>query len=209
MLARFRNFTPRVNAQVGDMIRATIVCIDGDAVFEAWKRCSSDAGFRITPDHGRLKNSFGTKNELPKMLCNVHIEEKGYLPCVAEIQILLHDIYEIKNMSHRECAHALLSLVMVIAARRSQACTRFAAPRRSRRFSTRTRQRCSTRRKWRGITRVRLRPRSSSRSLKHNERGREVQSSRVSLQAEIASVARDTITSARRPALPTKAGANT
>ena len=66
-----------------------VVCVDGDAVFEAWKRCSSDAGFRITPDHGRVKNSFRSKDELPKLLCNAMVYEAGYLPVVAEIQILL------------------------------------------------------------------------------------------------------------------------
>lgn len=88
--------------QVGDMIRATIVCVHGDGILEAWKRCSSDAGFRITPDHGRVKNSFRSKGELPKLLCNVHMDElAGYLPIVAEIQILLLGVYEIKSFNHR------------------------------------------------------------------------------------------------------------
>ena len=95
--------------QVGDMIRATIVCVDGDGVLEAWKRCASDAGFRITPEHGRLKNSFRSAEELPKLLCNVILYEAGYLPAVAEIQILLLGIYKVKSLNHRACAHALLS----------------------------------------------------------------------------------------------------
>ena len=91
------------------MIRATIVCVDGDGILEAWKRCSSDAGFRITPEHGRLKNSFRSADELPKLLCNVQLENEGYLPTVAEIQILLLGIYQVKTLNHRECARALLS----------------------------------------------------------------------------------------------------
>ena len=92
-------------SQVGDMIRATIVCVDGDGILEAWTRCSSDAGFRITPDHGRVKNSFRSEGELPKLLCNVHMDElAGYLPIVAEIQILLLGVYEIKSFNHRKCA---------------------------------------------------------------------------------------------------------
>lgn len=86
------------------MIRATIVCVDGDGILEAWKRCSSDAGFRITPDHGRVKNSFRSKDELPKLLCNAMVYVAGYLPIVAEIQILLLGVYEIKSFNHREFA---------------------------------------------------------------------------------------------------------
>ena len=95
----------RASAQVGDMIRSTIVCVDGDGILEAWHRCSADSGFRITPDHGRLKNSFGTKkHQPPDMLLNVHVDETpDRLPIVAEVQIHLLGIYQLKELNHRYC----------------------------------------------------------------------------------------------------------
>ena len=78
------------------MLRATIVCADGDSVFEAWNRCAS--GFHI----GRLKNSFGTtKHQPPNMLLNVHFTPPGCIPMVGEIQIHLHGVFELKAHNHR------------------------------------------------------------------------------------------------------------
>ena len=94
-------------SQVGDMIRATIVCVDGDGVLEAWKRCSAETGFRITNDHGRMKNTFGTnKHQPPDMLLNVQFEMPDCLPLVAEIQIHLLGIFKLKARgarAHRKC----------------------------------------------------------------------------------------------------------
>ena len=66
------------------MLRATILCFDGAGVLAAWKRC--EAGFNITDDHGRLKNSFNTA-AVPMMLLNVQFDVPECLPVVAEIQI--------------------------------------------------------------------------------------------------------------------------
>ena len=39
---------------VGDMLRASIVCVDGDGVYNAWKRIASPAGFDVREGRGRL-----------------------------------------------------------------------------------------------------------------------------------------------------------
>ena len=88
--------------QVGDMLRATIVCADGKSVLEAWQRCSSADGFNITPEHGRLLNHFGTTDPRPpNMLLNAHVERVGCLPIAAEVQIHLLGIFELKEHHHR------------------------------------------------------------------------------------------------------------
>ena len=93
---------------MGDILRATIVCVDGESILEAFNRCSRH--FMITPEHGRAKNDFGTSVPVPRMLLNVIVDDPDSLPVIAEIQIHLLGIYKIKELNHRcECLRARAS----------------------------------------------------------------------------------------------------
>ena len=88
---------------VGDVLRATIVCSDGDTVLEAWSLISSPTGFDVRPGNGRLKNLIATTLPRPPcMLINVIVDsDDGHRPVLAEVQIELRSIIELATAQHK------------------------------------------------------------------------------------------------------------
>ena len=88
---------------VGDVLRATIVCADGDTLLEAWGLISSPTGFDVRPEHGRLKNLMATTLPRPPcMLINVIVDsDDGNRPVLAEVQIELRSIIELAMAQHK------------------------------------------------------------------------------------------------------------
>ena len=88
---------------VGDVLRATIVCADGDTLLEAWTLISSPTGFDVRPGNGRLKNLMATTLPRPPcMLINVIIDsDDGHRPVLAEVQIELRSIIELAMAQHK------------------------------------------------------------------------------------------------------------
>ena len=84
------------SGRMGDMLRAHLVGIDGEAVLEAWTRCCSR--FDITEEHGFLNNSFNTSAHRPPfILTNVHLDMPDHaLTAVGEIQIHLLAVFNLK-----------------------------------------------------------------------------------------------------------------
>ena len=82
---------------VGDVLRATIVCSDGDTLLEAWSLISSPTGFDVRPGNGRLKNLMATTLPRPPcMLINVIVDsDDGHRPVLAEVQIELRSIIKL------------------------------------------------------------------------------------------------------------------
>ena len=87
---------------VGDVLRATIVCSDGDTLLEAWSLISSPTGFDVRPGNGRLKNLMATTLPRPPcMLINVIVDsDDGHRPVLAEVQIELRSIIELAMAQH-------------------------------------------------------------------------------------------------------------
>ena len=88
---------------VGDVLRATIVCSDGDTLLEAWSLISSPTGFDVRPGNGRLKNLMATTLPRPPcMLINVIVDsDDGHRPVLAEVQIELRSITELAMAQHK------------------------------------------------------------------------------------------------------------
>ena len=88
---------------VGDVLRATIVCADGDHLLEAWTLIASPAGFDVRPGNGRLKNLMATPlHRPPCMLINVIVDsDDGHRPVLAEVQIELRSIIELAMAQHK------------------------------------------------------------------------------------------------------------
>ena len=88
---------------MGDVLRATIVCADGDTLHAAWVAVSSPAGFDVRPGHGRLKNLMATTLPRPPcMLINCIIDsDDGHRPVLAEVQIELHSIIQLAMAQHK------------------------------------------------------------------------------------------------------------
>jgi len=88
---------------VGDVLRATIVCSDGDTLLEAWSLISSPTGFDVRPGNGRLKNLMATTLPRPPcMLINVIVDsDDGHRPVLAEVQIELRSIIELAMAQHK------------------------------------------------------------------------------------------------------------
>ena len=88
---------------VGDVLRATIVCADGDTLLEAWSLISSPTGFDVRPGNGRLKNLMATTLPRPPcMLINVIVDsDDGHRPVLAEVQIELRSIIELAMAQHK------------------------------------------------------------------------------------------------------------
>ena len=88
---------------VGDVLRATLVCVHGDSLHEAWVRLSSPAGFDLRPGNGRLKNLMATTEARPPcMLVNVIVDsDGGGRPVLAEVQIELLGIIRLAMAEHK------------------------------------------------------------------------------------------------------------
>ena len=50
---------------VGDLLRASVLCMDFNRVAEAWRRVSSVSGFDVREGNGRLKNMLSTTKHQP------------------------------------------------------------------------------------------------------------------------------------------------
>ena len=88
---------------VGDVLRATIVCADGDFLLKAWSLISSPTGFDVRPGNGRLKNLMATTLPRPPcMLINVIVDsDDGHRPVLAEVQLELRSIIELAMAQHK------------------------------------------------------------------------------------------------------------
>ena len=72
------------------MLRATVVCADGDALLAVYR--AIEVAFGLREGNGRLKNLLGTKAPTPpRMLLNVVLPHEGGA-VVAEIQLHLRRI---------------------------------------------------------------------------------------------------------------------
>ena len=88
-------FTPRV----GDVLRATVTAVDGDAFLEALERVVRT--FELREGNGRLKNMLGTTKPMPpRVLINVVVRASGCQPAVAEVQIYASSIKAEADMGH-------------------------------------------------------------------------------------------------------------
>merc|ERR1719240_844779 len=86
--------------QVGDVLRVTIVCMDGDSYGLALQRVI--ATFDLREGNGRLKNMLGTKKHMPpRILINCVVRAPGCQPIMAEIQVYLYGIKTIADRQHR------------------------------------------------------------------------------------------------------------
>ena len=66
-------------SKVGDVLRVTIVCVDGDALFAAVQRVIQV--FDLCDGNGRLKNMLGTKKHMPpRLLLNVVVRAQHCPP---------------------------------------------------------------------------------------------------------------------------------
>ena len=82
------------------MLRATIICSDGDSLAEALQR--TIAMFDVRDGNGRLKNMLGTTRHMPPhILINAIVRAPGCLAMTAEIQIHLDRIKKITEDQHR------------------------------------------------------------------------------------------------------------
>ena len=91
--------------QLGDPLRAMIVCGEGEysQPWRAWEKIRD--AFDVRDDHGHVKPNFLVSNRPPDMLINCVIEFPGYMPVVGEIQIHYRPILELKVCARatRDC----------------------------------------------------------------------------------------------------------
>lgn len=56
--------------QLGDVLRAMVVCGSAEQLIQTWRAIESVDGFGVAPGHGRVKSNFGPKNtEKPPDMC--------------------------------------------------------------------------------------------------------------------------------------------
>ena len=81
------------------MLRATIICGDGDAFSIAVQNIIKV--FDVRDGNGRLKNMLGTTKPMPpRILFNVVVHASGCQPAVAEVQVYLSSIKAQADMGH-------------------------------------------------------------------------------------------------------------
>ena len=81
------------------MLRATIICGDGDAFSIAVQNIIKV--FDVRDGNGRLKNMLGTTKPMPpRVLINVVVRASGCQPAVAEVQIYPSSIKAEADMGH-------------------------------------------------------------------------------------------------------------
>ena len=86
--------------KVGDVLRVTICCVDGDAVFLAVQRIVEV--FDLRDGNGRLKNMLGTRKHMPpRILINCVVRAANCTPIMAEIQVYLASIKHLADLQHR------------------------------------------------------------------------------------------------------------
>ena len=87
-------------SQVGDVLRVTIKCVDGDSLGLALQRVI--AIFDLREGNGRLKNLLSTRKHMPpRVLINCVVTAAGCPPIMAEIQIYHAGIKKIADLQHR------------------------------------------------------------------------------------------------------------
>merc|ERR1712185_727119 len=85
--------------KVGDVLRVTIVCVDGDALYLAVQRVITT--FDLRDGNGRLKNMLDTKKHMPaRILINCVVRAPGCPPIMAEIQVYLASIKKLADEQH-------------------------------------------------------------------------------------------------------------
>lgn len=86
-------------SKVGDVLRVTIKCQDGDALFVALQRVITT--FDLRDGNGRFKNMLATTKHMPpRCLINVVVRADGCAPIMAEIQVYLAAIKQIADDQH-------------------------------------------------------------------------------------------------------------
>ena len=82
--------------QVGDVLRATVICESGDALLLVYR--AIERAFELREGNGRLKNVLNTKMPTPpRMLLNVMLDGE----MAAEIQLFLREIKELAVHDHK------------------------------------------------------------------------------------------------------------
>ena len=82
------------------MLRATIVCANGDSYGLALQRVI--ATFDLREGNGRLKNMLNTTAMMPpRILINCAVRAPGCPPIIAEVQVYLDGIKKIADLQHR------------------------------------------------------------------------------------------------------------
>ena len=85
--------------KVGDVLRLTIICADGDALLLAVQRIIKV--FDVREGNGRLKNYLGTTRLTPpRVLINCVVRVEGCPPMMAEIQVHLKSIKIEADLQH-------------------------------------------------------------------------------------------------------------
>ena len=81
------------------MLRVTIACLDGDALYLAVTRIITT--FDLRDGNGRLKNMLDTKKHMPpRILINCVVRAPGCPPIMAEIQVYLASIKKLADEQH-------------------------------------------------------------------------------------------------------------
>ena len=94
--AASKNFPWPNAAQLGDPLRAMVVCGTGQHSQPkmAWDKIH--AGFDVREGHGHVKPNFSVKDRPPDMLINVVIDTPDHMPVIGEIQIHYRPVLELK-----------------------------------------------------------------------------------------------------------------
>ena len=91
---------PLTAQQVGDVLRSTLVCQDGDSMHLAIERLI--ATFGLCEGNGRLKNLLPTTKHMPpRVLINCIVRAAGCTPIMAECQVYLAGIKKLADAQHR------------------------------------------------------------------------------------------------------------
>ena len=81
---------------IGDLLRASVVCLTMDDFSSAWATLAS--GFDVREGHGRLKNNLTSQvPRPPDLLVNVVVEPPGCHSLMGEVQIHLRDVLLLKE----------------------------------------------------------------------------------------------------------------
>ena len=94
-----RHCMMKLRLQVGDILRVTIVAVDGTSLHRAVQDVIKT--FDLREGNGRLKNMLKTKKHMPpRMLINVVVRAPGCQPMCGEIQIYLDKIKKLADLQH-------------------------------------------------------------------------------------------------------------
>ena len=85
--AASKNFPWPNASQLGDPLRAMVVCGTGQFSQPKMVWDKIHASFDVREGHGHVKPNFSVKDRPPDMLINVVIETPDHMPVIGEIQI--------------------------------------------------------------------------------------------------------------------------